>query len=234
MHKIKKIIAKNIYNVFAIKSYSSDTRKNEKSHWNLKVAANQEPVCLSSGSSSASRFRTGEAGAVPNGDFGGAAPKHLQEEPELFFCFGGAPSLSACGALREEPKQTGPKSKFVSSPRRYRSIPPLPWRLGHLQVPKHRKMAWKSWSTPSPGRVHPTFTATKATPKRKKRNRPAGGPQRNLEARKNLPSPSRSSPAPRQADPTIILPTWSPLARKKSKENAKENRKEKGEKGVVK
>ena len=30
MHKIKKIIAKNIYNVFAIKSYSSDTRKNEK------------------------------------------------------------------------------------------------------------------------------------------------------------------------------------------------------------
>jgi len=66
MHK-KKIIAENMYNVFATKRYSSDTRKNEKSHWNLKVAANQEPVCLSSGSSSASRFRTGEAGAAPNG-----------------------------------------------------------------------------------------------------------------------------------------------------------------------
>ena len=90
-----------------------------------------------------------------------------------------------------------------------------------MQVPKHMKMAWKSWSTPSPGRVHPTLTATKATPKRKKRNRPAGGPQRNLEARKNLPSPSRSSPAPRQADPTIILPTWSPLARKKVKKMQK-------------
>ena len=74
-----------MYNVFAIKRYSSDTRKNEKSHWNLKVAANQEPVCLSSGSSSAPRFRTREAGAAPNGDFGGAAPEHLQEKPEPFF-----------------------------------------------------------------------------------------------------------------------------------------------------
>ena len=96
MHKIKKIIAKNIYNVFAIKSYSSDTRKNEKSHWNLKVAANQEPVCLSSGSSSAPRFRTGEARATPNGDFGGAAPRHLQEEPKLFlYYFGGATNSSS-------------------------------------------------------------------------------------------------------------------------------------------
>ena len=42
------------------------------------------------------RFRTGEAGAVPNGDFGGATPRHLQEELEPFlYCFGGATNSSS-------------------------------------------------------------------------------------------------------------------------------------------
>ena len=52
-------------------------------------------VCWSSGSSSAPRFRTGEAGAMPNDDFDGAASEHLQEEPEPFFTALVEPQIAA-------------------------------------------------------------------------------------------------------------------------------------------
>ena len=55
-------------------------------------------------------------GAAPNGDFGGAAPGHLQEEPEPFlYCFGGATNSSSIAlAPRAELSVRSPNKRGLS------------------------------------------------------------------------------------------------------------------------
>ena len=135
------------------------------------VRLHLEPVCLSSGSSSSSapHFRTGEAGAAPNGDFGGDAPEHLQEELELFlYCFGGATNSSS---VAPAPAPAPRAELFVRSPNKRGLNTSRGWLVGpsstprkQEQVQQHTTPARASPATHHASRSKPSSTPTQAEP----------------------------------------------------------------------